>query len=247
MGDFTSPHFRVGGVLGSSFRILAANLPAFILIPALALAPAIAAIGTGLWFDLFESSDAFLFAFAFVTAALLSLVLCIVARAAVIYGTFRHFTGQRLTLGDMFSNGLRHAWRVFSVGLVSELLISLGYAFFLIPGLYLSTLYWVVMPAAVVEDSGVGDSLRRSSRLTDGCRWKIFGLLLVWSALQYLLENLPGALIDITDFHPAAVIVAWLAISLSVALGGIVDTVSYCRLRQIREGIGADEIAAVFD
>ena len=49
----------------------------------------------------------------------------------------------------------------------------------MIPGLIIYTVLWLVVPVAVVERPGIVASLRRSSMLTKGYRWQIFGMVLI--------------------------------------------------------------------
>ena len=114
-----------------------------------------------------------------------------------------------------------------------------------IPGLMLYSALWVAVPAAVVERTGVVASMSRSATLTRGYRWRVFGIVLLLGLLNMtagwiatLPFDLGGTAHSVAEFAVAAVFTAWSAVAAAVA---------YHDLRLEKEGIGVNEIAAVFD
>jgi hypothetical protein len=69
----------------------------------------------------------------------------------------------------------------FGFSLLSNLAIILGLVLLIVPGLMLLTRWALGLPALLREDLSVSEAMGRSSRLTEGNRWRILGLgLLIW-------------------------------------------------------------------
>jgi hypothetical protein len=85
---------------------------------------------------------------------------------------------------------------VIGVTLLFGLCLGIGFMLLLIPGILVLMWYSLAVPASVVEHIGVSDALNRSSRLSKGSGWRIFGvyvLLFIFTivanlAIQYLLK-----------------------------------------------------------
>jgi hypothetical protein len=100
--------------------------------------------------------------------------------------------------------------------------------------------FFVAVPAAVEERPGPIDALRRSSFLTAGQRWPIFGTVFVLVILNLGVNLVAG-------FVPAAGGV--IAPLLGVVMSGIFSAscaVVYYRLRSSTESIDVDQISSVF-
>jgi len=89
--------------------------------------------------------------------------------------------------------------------------------------------------------------MRRSTQLTKGHRWKIFGLIVALaiiggmanSTLDLALTTIGGATLKVIG------VVIWNGIW--GAFGAIAVAVTYHDLRVAKEGIDIEQIAAVFD
>lgn len=121
---------------------------------------------------------------------------------------------------------------------------------------YLVVRWVAAVPVVVVERPGVIQSLRRSSALTEGHRWQIFGLVVLYAVALVVLQAVLRAVLPGAEYQPMRVIsdAAWLissgvvlvtqiAISMIVAVG---IAAIYFELRQIKEGVGVEELAQVF-
>ena len=116
-----------------------------------------------------------------------------------------------------------------------------------IPAFIVATMLLVAMPACVVERLGPGKSMSRSSQLTKGHRWKIFGLWLLVMFVSGILQSVLIGLAGVIGGPILALIVflAWSAIF--GAFYAIMVVVIYHDLRVAKEGVDTDQIAAVFD
>ena len=71
--------------------------------------------------------------------------------------------------------------------IVVGILVAIGLIFLIIPGVILALMWSVSLPALVVEDKGVFDSMSRSSELTRENRMRILGLAILILVLYLVL------------------------------------------------------------
>lgn len=245
MTDNADPTFGVGHVLGESLRALIDNLLPFLAVALLLVSPVYMLVAWLVWegeFILILHDQVLELG---LTAA--EVLLGFITHAAVVYGTFRYLQGQRPSFSESVTNGLRGAAAVILVSLVSGLVVVLGLAFFVIPGAILATMFWIAVPAAVAEKTGIIDSLGRSEDLTAGYRWKVFGIILVVIVIQTLTDRLIERFLDFDASFYMSLGLAWVISATFTAFAAVVCTVTYYHLRRVKEGSDVDEIAAVFD
>ena len=90
------------------------------------------------------------------------------------------------------------------------------------------------------------ESLKRSSALTKGYRWKIFGIFVIIAVVNVVAIKVLGRVLVIGGGPiPAIGEFVWRAII--GAFSSILGTVVYHDLRVAKEGIDIERIAAVFD
>lgn len=88
-------------------------------------------------------------------------------------------TGQSPPLLESFAFGLRRWWKVMTCSILVGLLVGAASLLLCIPGVLLMVIYAVAVPAAAVENLGSVAAMERSSRLTSGARWPVFGSIFV--------------------------------------------------------------------
>jgi hypothetical protein len=115
-----------------------------------------------------------------------------------------------------------------------------------------------MVPVAVIERQGFG-SLRRSFELTRGFRWPIVGVMILFFIIgivislpavgiaQALLSDEIFSLFSSSAGRAAITVLELVTNGVVYAFGGIATGLVYARLREIKEGVGVEDIAAVFD
>jgi len=100
---------------------------------------------------------------------------------------------------DLLATALPPLPAVTLIGAIALAAVTVGLALLIVPGLYLMTIWAVVLPVAVVERPGVFDAFGRSRQLVRGSNWKVLGvfllqglLLLGSAALALLLQGKVG-------------------------------------------------------
>jgi hypothetical protein len=113
-------------------------------------------------------------------------------------------------------------------------------------------MFWVFVPAIVVENSGIIACFGRSSALTKGRRWSIFGMFALIFVVLFGAE-----LILMSQVRPEDIMAVarsgwtiWVMSAISViitAYAAVMTSVGYYYLRAEKEGVVIEDIVKVFD
>jgi hypothetical protein len=150
-----------------------------------------------------------------------------------------------VSLIESLSVSLRCFWPLIGLAF-ADFLSEIGLYLLIVPGLVLYTVWFVGLPACIVEQLGFSASLRRSLDLTKGHRWKAFGLMLL-----LLTQTLGSWFVEPWLSAAAGRIVGavghliWDGVW--VGLDATVLIVAYRDLRLAKEGTDIEQIASVFD
>jgi hypothetical protein len=109
--------------------------------------------------------------------------------------------------------------------------------------------HWVISTQAIVIDRiGPLAGLARSTALTKGRRWAIFGLIMIPSILVILLEVGVSVLSELLAMKEWLVdFIDYLLAAASTAYFTVLTTILYYDLRREKEGADSGELARVFD
>jgi len=89
-----------------------------------------------------------------------------------------------LSLGETVSAALPYIWSVAGASILAGIAIAIGLVLLIVPGLWLITIWAVIIPAIVIERAGALDSFGRSRQLVKGHGWPVFGTLV----LAFIIE-----------------------------------------------------------
>jgi hypothetical protein len=234
----TSYQLPLGALVGNSLRVYLANLVPFVALAALTMAPW-AVLSCCIEYGAVLPTPGVEFAM-----LALRMVGTNVLAGALAFGVVQQLRGLPAGMNDVLGIGVRTLLPVLAVGIVTGLLIGIGVVLLVVPGLYLATILFVAVPAAVLERRGVGGSMQRSTDLTLGSRWPIFGACV----LTIVLTAGSGFVLE-WACAPMGV-PTWLDFVTSLVLDPFVSTmpaVCYYMLRIGKENIDAQRVAAVFD
>jgi hypothetical protein len=137
------------------------------------------------------------------------------------------------------------------LGVVQWLVIALGFAALIVPGLWVLTIWMVALPALIVERIGVGEALNRSTELTRGRRWRVLGTFIV-AALAVgipvaLFNALVGRVAGMSEDSVGDVVLTYITTSVIDVALTCLAVVFYRLLRGEKEGVTIEEIATTFD
>jgi len=233
--------FRVGRVIERAAQLYQRNFLTFSLVSLIALLPAQLVVEN----PLTESRSAS--AGAKGTIFVLSIVLSMLSQAVIVHAAFQDMRGRPVRLLDSAGVAMSRSLPVLGLSILSGLGATIGILLFVIPGLIAYTMWFVAVPCCVVEQHGPMDSLQRSTELTRGVRWQIFGIWFVVivgaTLIDMVIENFTVATGSFAIWFVAAV--AWSTIW--GAIFTLLAVVSYYELRSVKEGVDIEQIASVFD
>ena len=138
----------------------------------------------------------------------LSLLLGAVAEGMMIKAVADVYLEQSPSFKDCFKIGLKKAGVIILASLLVLIATMFGFLFFIVPGVYLSVLWFVVRPPIVIENKGVMDSMRRSWELVSGSWCYVFCASFIVTFSSVVLNGfgvrwLLAALMQVTPcFHP---------------------------------------------
>ncbi len=230
--------FRVGSAMSRGFEVLFGNFFVFIVISAIASLPlflfALAPV-TG-----FKSVAA-------IVGVLLHFVLSALCQAMIVYATFQALRGRPVRAGESMTRGLQRLGAVLLTSIVTAIIVALGTLLLVIPGIIASVIMCVAIPACIVERLGPVESIERSSYLSRGYRWPIFGAFFAIGIAEIVANALISGLTkgsELVWLDPAISLV-WN--TLVTAYQTVLVAIIYHDLRVVKDGIDLEHIAAVFD
>jgi hypothetical protein len=84
-----------------------------------------------------------------------------------------------LSLGETVSAATPYIWAVAGASILAGIAIAIGLVLFIAPGLWLITIWAVIIPVIVIERAGALASFGRSRQLVRGHGWHVFGTLVL--------------------------------------------------------------------
>ncbi|MEM8871790.1 MAG: hypothetical protein AAGE38_15420 [Pseudomonadota bacterium] len=247
----------VARVIGDTFGLFFSRLPLFIL---LALLPTL--VVTGLQFAFlpeFISDDPILFpgtGVGFVAYSALSLFFFMIMVGVITLAAYDVRLGREANVVSYVWRTIKAIPAIFILTIPFYIMIVAGLLLLIIPAFYLMARYWVFTPVILIEGSGYR-GLLRASELSRGYRWPIvaasIGIILVSLLLAYLV-HVPLMLmlgLDLIAFpgtpnYTMTAIVQSFSSAIQYALLSIFTALLYARLREIKEGLGMEDLAEVF-
>lgn len=189
-------------------------------------------------------------------SALVTILLALITQGALVRATVAYSEGRKASFAESAMAGLSVAWPLFLLAILSGLGMLLGFILLIVPGIILYVMWSVSAPALVEERLGPVEALGRSNDLTDGARWKIFGLLLVLLVAYWLFSGLAalfGVMLagGVTEFSTGTMSLGYLAFStviqtITAAVWGAIQTSLYVELREWKDGPATDRLADIF-
>ena len=243
--------FDIGKVIERTFGVVGANFPtlfglALVLaalpqaVAALALSPSAAGVPnlSPLW----------------ALGSLVAVVASFVLQAAVVHASVVDLNGGKASFGDSLGVGMANFLPVLGISILMTIGIAFGMILLVVPGVMMAVAWSVAVPAQVVEKTGVIQSFSRSAELTRGSRWAIFGLFFVYLLLAFgfmLVAGLIFAALSFMTGGPESLVMRGVITPLLQAVTSMIGASGaaavYYELRSKKEGVGPQELAAVFD
>jgi hypothetical protein len=233
--------FRVGQVLNRSFTLLSRNFLLFFVVTAVAALPNVL-ITQSTGRDISGASAGWLG-----LGTILTVVLQMLSQAIVLYGAFQDMRGRPIDLGEALRVALGRLLPIIGVAICVSIGVFIGTLLLVIPGLILMTMWYVATPVCVVEQKGPLASMGRSSELTKGHRWKIFGMILLVIIGGIIVSAILIGVLALAGSTVLEILGNLLWNGVWGAFYAIFAVVTYHDLRVAKEGVDVHQIASVFD
>lgn len=190
----------------------------------------------------------------YILYAIVFILLSGLTQAALVRASGAFLDGRVAGLGECIAVGIGKALPAIGLMILLALGVMLGFVLLVIPGMMLLMRWAVVLPALVEEDVGVTEAFGRSSYLTDGARWQIFGLFFVVGLINWLIAMvaaIPKLMVaGLTQLNApldaTGLVIELVSSTLGTGLWAAVVTSLYFTLRENREGPQAQKLAEVF-
>ena len=101
-----------------------------------------------------------------------------------------------LSIRDTVAASMPFVGPVIVASIVAAIAIGIGLLLLIVPGLYLLTIWAVIIPVIVIERSGPMDAFGRSQRLVRGRGWYVFGTLVLLYIIQLIASVLLGLILS---------------------------------------------------
>lgn len=249
-----NPPLGVGSAIGETFSIFFRNIIPVIV---LGFVPSLLVYLAGLTFAVvpdplgnnFDQTSPTAIITGSIVTTTVYLVMSSVTTALVVQLAYDSKLGRPVRIMRYLGPAFRSIVPIVVLSIVVILLAGIAAMAFLIPGLWVFAVFYVVTPAIVIERAGFG-GLRRSAELTKEYRWPLVGAFLLMAILGALLGAVgQGAAIVLAGFGGgiAMAVAQALIDAMAIGIGSILAALMYARLREIKEGVSVDQIAAVFD
>ena len=235
----------IGGVIRDIIGVLQRNLTPFLLLAAILVG--IPSVLTGLAQTMYLGAGGWSHLPSFAFAGLIRLVASLILQAALIYGAVTDLNGRRASVSQCLSVGLNDFLPLFGIGLLAGIAICIGLMFLIVPGVILAVMWCVAVPAFVAERMPVMESFGRSVRLTEGNRWRIFALFVIFALASAVLSAVVGAVTVFAPFAFREVVVQPIVAVITGLVGATGAAVLYVELRRIKEGVDPARIATGFE
>jgi hypothetical protein len=185
---------------------------------------------------------------------LITMAFAYTLQGAVTRGAVVSLNGGKASLGDCVSTGVQIFLPAFAISLLAGLGEMVGFMLLIVPGVILALAWMVAIPVRVMEGRGVVAALRRSAELTRNHRGALFLMFVVLIIAYMLFSFAVGVLFTAVGAALAPDNIAIVALVCQPLVGAVASIVSaafvasvYYELRTIKDGVGADKLAAVFD
>jgi hypothetical protein len=186
-----------------------------------------------------------------------------VLQGAVIHATVSDLSGRRPTFGECLGTGFRFFLPLLVIGVIFAICCAFGFLIFIVPGVLLALAWCVAAPAEVMERTGIFGSFGRSAELTRNHRGAILGLAIALAFAQWIVQTLLSTVMSVgmggyaAAAGPSSVafqnlfvvqtVISLVVVTLFASVGQAGVASLYSELRQSKEGVGVEQLAAVFD
>jgi len=170
-----------------------------------------------------------------VVAVIVGLIAYVFSIGATVFAVSEIYMGRQTSIRASLRRVRGHAGTIFGVMLLSGLIVLAGFIALIIPGVYLMLRIPVATAAALLEDLGPADSIRRSFELTKGFAGRASLIFLLSGVLAWVtvaVFQFPFAILIVVSAKQAQLVLLWTILAqlgnfLGSSLVAPVSTISF--------------------
>jgi hypothetical protein len=126
-------------------------------------------------------------------AGIVSIVAAFLLQAALVKAVEDVRDGRvDLSLGETLQAARPAVGRVAIASILAGIGIAIGLILVIVPGLYLLTIWCLIVPVIVLEGLGIGAAFERSRALVRGHGWQVFGTLILVFVVLLVVDIVIG-------------------------------------------------------
>ena len=255
--SFENPPFGIGQILSESFSLLFGNIVAIAVAAFIPLLAMLILSGMTMGFGVTlgaETPDALDPSFVpmILLNTLISVVIYGIVSAIIVQLAYDAKFGRGTNFGQYASAAISTLIPNVVQTLVITILASFALIALILPGIWVYGVFAVTVPALVIERVGFG-AMRRSAELTKEYRWPVIGTMIVIFIAGMVLNLIPQAFTGLLlgSLGTGSIIIMTLLTAFlstfTYGLIGIAVALVYARLREIKDGVGMDNLSSVFE
>jgi hypothetical protein len=147
------------------------------------------------------------------------------------------------TVGETYAAVQPRLPALIAAGLLAAIGIGIGFLLLIVPGLFLLTIWSMLVPVIVLEGRGAGESFGRSHEIVRGNGWNVFGLIVI----TFVLVVIASAVIRLVFAPLPDFLDAWLgslvAHSLTIPFAAAALTTAYFRLTASAPAVAVADVS----
>ena len=136
-----------------------------------------------------------------------------------------------LSIGETFGRVAPRLGPIVGVSILAGLGIVVGLALLIVPGLYLLTIWSMIIPAVVLERKGVFEAFGRSRELVRGNGWPVFGVIVSTILLLIVTGIVLGIVLSFLPDTAASYLADLISGTIFAPFAALAFRVAYFQLR----------------
>jgi hypothetical protein len=142
-----------------------------------------------------------------------------------------------MSIGDTVNAAMPYLWPVAGASILAGIAIAIGLLLIIVPGLYLITIWAVIIPVIVIERSGALSAFGRSQQLVRGHGWHVFGTLVLVYIIQYVVSFILQAVFSALPYALRDGLSTVIAGTIIAPFLAVVVTLIYYRLLSVERSV----------
>ena len=147
-----------------------------------------------------------------------------------------------LSITETLDRVTPHLTTLALAGIIAVIAFGIGLVFFIVPGLFVLTIWLLIVPAIMLENCGVSASFSRSQELVRGYGWSVFGVIVLTVLILFGVALAYGAVDGALDSAWASFVLSVVLLTTTAPFVALAWTTTYYELRDLK---GAEPTAAV--